>query len=127
MSSIEADVTFTHDKLKYVIKRNCEKLNSRELIALCDLIYQRLEDKKNIEVSLLDNISILKKDEKEFIYKYFSNIGRFDVMSLSNEMGTYKNKIKIKCDESREECKKYASLFIKLGIIVGLLVCLLVI
>ena len=127
LSGIEADVTFTQDKLKYVIQRNSNAISSKELNLMCNMIFETLDKKQKIQSDLFEDIKILKKEEKELLLKIFGNLGRFDVVSLGIELKTYQNKVKEKCNESNEECKKYAGLFIKLGIIVGLLVCLLII
>ena len=127
LSSIEADVFFTQEKLKIIIQRNSNNLSSKELVEVCNLIFEKLDNKQKIERNLFEDIKILKKEEKEFLFQIFGNLGRFDVVSQGIEIKTYKQNIKQKVDESNEECKKYAGLFVKLGIIVGLLVCLLII
>ena len=127
LSGIEADVIFTQDKLKYVIQRNSNAISSKELDKVCMAIFETLDKKQKIQSDLFDDIKILKKEEKELLFQIFGNLGRFDVVSLGIELKTYQNKVKEKCEQSNEECKKYAGLFIKLGIIVGLLVCLLIV
>ena len=69
----------------------------------------------------------MKKDEKEFVFKIFSNIGRLDATSQIEEIKSYTSKITEYYNLAFCDCQKYGSLFIKLGIIVGLLVCLLII
>ena len=127
LNSTKADMTFTKDKLKYVIKRNSKDLSSKELCDLCENLSKKLDEKQSIEISDFDDLKILKKEEKEFLFQFFNGLGRFDVVSLSAELNGFESKVKQKCEETNDECKKYASLFIKLGIIVGILVCLLIV
>ena len=76
---------------------------------------------------MFENIKILKADEKQLLYKFFSSLGRYDVLAQSKEIKSYQTAIVGMNVKAEEECKKYSSLFIKLGIIIGLLVCLLII
>ena len=127
LSGIEADVAFTQEKLKYIIQRNSSNLSSKELIEICNSIFLKLDNKQKIDSEIFENIKILKKEEKQLLFQIFGNLGRFDVVSQGIEIKTYKQKIEEKSNETNDECKRYAGLFVKLGIIVGLLVCLLII
>ena len=127
LSGIELDIAFSKDKLKNLIKRNTQKLSSTELVYVCDKVCSFLENKQTISNSIFNDISILKKDEKQFVYQIFFNLGKYDSFLQTKEIQSYLIKIDEYYNVANEECKKYAGLFIKLGIIVGLLVCLLII
>ena len=127
MSNLELDVSFSQDKLKNLIKKNSENVSSKELNVLCENVFGLLDKKQKIDYEIFNEIKILKKEEKDIIFSFFSSLGRFDASSQSKEIKMYQNKIDELYDVSNDECKKYASLFIKLGIIFGILVCLLII
>lgn len=127
LSSLNSDVVFTQDKLKNILQKNISNISSRELANLCDNIVLTLEKREKIDSSIFDDIKILKKEEKNLLYNFFSTLGRYDVFTQSKEIQTYQVKFDGIFNEANEECKKYAGLFIKLGLIVGILVCLLII
>lgn len=104
-----------------------ENVSSKELSALCNDFYNALVERNKISFDDISKVKILKKDEKDMVYKIFSSLGRYDAYSQSKEISNYKNKVNEFYLVADEECKKYASLFIKLGVIIGVLVCLLII
>lgn len=127
LSSLELDVSFSQEKLKTVIQRNSDNLLSKELVSICSNVCEDLNNRKCLDNEIFKNISILRKDEKELLLKFFVSLGRFDAMSQSKEIKAYSTKFSEYYNQASIDCKKYASLFIKLGVIVGLLVCLLII
>ncbi len=127
LSNMEADVVFSRDKLANILKKNTEVCASKELCLLCENMMLAIESKQLIDEKLFDSVKILKTDEKQLLYKFFSQLGRYDVTTQSKEIKTYQTRINDYNLQAQEECKKYSGLFIKLGIIVGILVCLLII
>ena len=127
LSSLELDVAFSQDKLKNLINKNIESISSNDLKNICRNYCEFLDRKEKIDKNFFDNVKILKKDEKELLYSIFSSLGRFDAYSQSREIKTYIIKINEYYANANDECKKYAGLFVKLGIIIGILVCLLII
>ncbi len=127
MSNMEADVVFSRDKLSNILKKNIEICASKDLASLCQNIVSTIENKQTVDSKMFENIKILKADEKQLLYKFFSSLGRYDVLAQSKEIKSYQTAIVGMNVKAEEECKKYSSLFIKLGIIMGLLVCLLII
>ncbi len=127
LSNLELDVSFSQDKLKNLIQKNNKNLTSKDLNALCQNIFNLLDKKQMIDYEIFNDIKILKKEEKDLIFSFFNSLGRLDAYSQSKEIKSYQNKINEFYNEANDECKKYASLFIKLGIIFGILVCLLII
>lgn len=127
LSNLEADVVFSRDKLANILKKNVEVCASRELCDLCQNIIFAIENKQAITEKMFDDVKILKNDERQLLYKFFSSLGRYDVIAQSKEIKTYQISINSYSTQAQEDCKKYSGLFIKLGIIVGILVCLLII
>ncbi len=127
LSNLETDVVFSRDKLSNILKKNIEICASKDLCALCQNIILTLESKQMITEKIFYDVKILKPDEQKLLYKFFSSLGRYDVAAQSKEIKTYQATIDGYNIQAKEECKKYSGLFIKLGIIVGILVCLLII
>ena len=65
--------------------------------------------------------SYLKKEEKEFINKYFDSIIGVDEQNLSNHLNYSMEKIGEFYNNSIIEEKKYRTLYIKLGFLIGLI------
>ena len=127
ISNLEVDVTFSKDKLKTIIERNSNNINSNELTSVCSNICTSLNNKQKLDDSIFNDINILRKNEKELLTNFFSSLGKYDAYSQSKEIKSYQARINEFYIQANEECKKYAGLFIKLGAIIGLLVCLLII
>lgn len=125
IKSLELDISFSQDKLIKVINSNKENCNSSDVKILCDNYIDYLQRQKSKE-NLFDNIKILKEDEKQVINSFFNGLGRLDSINQSKEISSYLVKFTEFYESSRGECGKYASLFIKLSIILGLFVCLLI-
>lgn len=75
LSSLESDVVFTQDKLKNIIQKNIDNITSKELSYLCEKIYESLNNKQKIDVSLFNDMSILRKEEKDLLYSFFFQLG----------------------------------------------------
>lgn len=127
MSNLELDVSFSKDKLKNLILKNSENLNSKELVEFCKKYFELLDKKQKLDFELVNEIKILKKEEKDLIFLFFNSIGKLDAYSQSKEIKMYQNKVNEYYLQASDECKKYAGLYIKLGIIFGILICLLII
>ena len=74
-----------------------------------------------------DDFSFLNKDDKQFVFDYFLNLGKGN----SNTQNTYYNGIKERLkslkEQAEKEDKRYGDLFIKLGFLCGLLFLILII
>ena len=127
MSSFKLDVSFSQDKLKNIIEKNSLNVSSPDLTSICSNVCTILDNKKPIDNTILSNVKILKNEEKDFIIKFFSNLGKYDSTNQAKEIDSYLATINEMYINANDECKKYASLFIKLGAIIGVLVCLLII
>lgn len=127
LTNLELDVAFSQDKLKNLISKNIDSISSKELSALCSDFYNALNERNKLSFDDVNRVKILKKDEKDMVFNIFSSLGKYDAYSQSKEINNYKNKVNEFYSIADEECKKYASLFIKLGVIIGVLVCLLII
>ena len=127
LSNIEADVVFSRDKLANILRKNIQVCASNDLRTLCEKIIFAIDNKEIITLEAFEQIKILRNDERQLLYKFFSSLGRYDAFAQSKEIKTYQLAINDYNKEAQEECKKYSGLFVKLGIIIGILVCLLII
>lgn len=127
MKNLELDVSFSQERLKTIIEKNSVNIASVELASVCANVCSIIENKKTIDDEILSNITILKKEEKQLLTKFFSSLGRYDSSNQTKEIDLYLAKVNECYNTANEECKKYASLFIKLGAIIGVLVCLIII
>lgn len=69
----------------------------------------------------------LNNDEFEFFKKYSESIGRSDKTTQMELINKFKENIDKYYNESKENEKKYKTLFIKLGFLIGLIVFILLI
>lgn len=127
MSSLELDISFSQTRLIELIDKQCKTLSSAELILLCENYKQFLQSKEKPNQELFKELSILKPNEKELLLSFFTNLGRFDATNQSKEINKFGIKFKEIYEEAKIDYSKYSTLFIKLGIIVGLLLCLIII
>ena len=127
LSTLELEVVFSQEKLKNIIERNIDTISSKELVIVCSNVCENLNNKTKIDDEIFKNTTILREDEKDLLLKFFLSLGRLDATSQGKEIKTYAVKFGEYYNQASDECKKYAGLFIKLGLIVGLLVCLLII
>lgn len=127
VSNISSNIIFGREKMLTIITKYNTQHKSADMAKLCDNYSEILSKKDIISDNLFQGITILKSEEKKLFLNFFSNLGKYDAISQSNEIKSYSTKFNELYIQSAEDCKKYASLFIKLAVIVGLLVCLLII
>ncbi len=102
-----------------------------------DLLYKKskLEDFLTLEYSSLDFIKMLKnyiqnqeindypeylkEDERLDIYNFLSSLGKTDSVSQLEVVDAFKSKFTLKLAEKNLEYKKYYSLSVKLGFVIG--------
>ncbi len=70
----------------------------------------------------LEKLKFLSQDEKNVVYEYLGNIGGSDRASQLLYLQTVEKQIKERLLESTEEEKKYKSLYVKMGFLIGLAV-----
>lgn len=81
-------------------------------------------DKEISNQNLFADIKILSEDEKNLLLIFFQTLGKFDALNQTNQIATQQNELANFAKRSEDDAKKYAPLYIKLGIIVGLVVAL---
>lgn len=74
---------------------------------------------------ILAGKSLLGGDDGQFISQYIKNIGVSDSSSQIDYLNERKQAIKKRMEESRENYKKYSSLYIKMALMIGILIAVL--
>lgn len=64
----------------------------------------------------------LKREEYEFLNDYFSNIGKSDKYTQMLYLNSVKNQIDNCFNKSKEDEKKYKTLYVKMGFLIGLII-----
>lgn len=75
----------------------------------------------------INKISYLSKDESDFLIKYAKNIGKSDKNTQIDYINKCKDSIDKLYNESIENEKKYKTLYVKLGFLIGLIIFILLI
>lgn len=75
----------------------------------------------------LPDLTFLSKEEKSFIFDYFSMLGRGDSLSQKGYFSSVKETLSSHVKSSANACKRYGDLYIKLGFLCGLLILILII
>lgn len=124
LEKADLDINFSKSKLLEIIANF--KCSNKDLKSILDEYKICLETGKSFEqADLFKNIKILKDDEKKIVYSFFAELGKLDVYNQTKSLENYKGKFSATLGSCEEEKKKYGSLYIKLGIIFGVLVALL--
>lgn len=91
------------------------------------LIYINSDAKVLNQEELLKKNNFLSDDEKQTIYLFFKSLGRYDAENQIKEIEHFKQKFESLSLSAENESKKYSSLYIKLGLMFGILVAILLI
>lgn len=67
----------------------------------------------------LDGLDFLKKDEIDFLKAQYLSIGKYSVSEEMQNIDKILNEINVLTTQTNEQFKKYSSLYLKLGLIVG--------
>lgn len=70
---------------------------------------------------LFKGVSLLKDNEKEVVFMFFKMLGRSDVESQSKEIKNFEGRFEEFSTAASVENKKFGSLSIKMGVIIGLI------
>ena len=82
--------------------------------------------KKNLEENMLFRKNIcLTDDEKRTIFGFFKSLGKYDCENQIKEIEDYKKTFETSLVDAQAENKKYSSLYVKLGLMAGLIIAIL--
>ena len=127
ISNLSSNINFGREKIFDIINKYDLQYKTYTMNKLCENYKHILEEKKYVNMTLFEGITILKKEEVELLQSFFATLGKFDIYTQTKEINSYSIKFSEIYQNACEDCKKYASLVLKLALVVGLLICLLII
>ncbi len=126
LSQVRREINFSSRKLEEFLC-NCDA-NSKEFNMLVSNYKKLLLLGESInEKTLFADILILSQQEKDCILDFFKSLGKLDVYNQVNTIDNFNKVIQDYYTAAMEESKKYSTLYIKLGIIVGAFIALIII
>lgn len=78
-------------------------------------------------LSSMEFPEFLTADERTFAADYFSSLGRSDAEEQKKRLQTAEKNLSEKKDAAEKECAKYCDLYVKMGVLSGLLLLILLI
>ncbi len=117
---LSLEINFSRERLRVLIE-GFDESHKKNLFNVCEKYLDFLDKKSELTKELLlADVKILKNDEKDLVFMFFKALGRRDVENQTKELQSFVSRfaeVKTKCDA---EQKKYGTLSIKLGVVVGL-------
>lgn len=117
---LSLEINFSRERLRVLIQ-NFDNKQKKCLLGVDEAFLGYLDKKEDLcPETMFKKADILKNDEKDAVLLFFKTLGRSDVENQTKEIGSFVarfSECKTLCDQ---EQKKYGSLSLKLGIIVGL-------
>ena len=78
-------------------------------------------------IDFLSNVSFLDNEEEGFLKNYFNSLGKADSLSQKNYFLGAKTTLSIWKNAAESDYKKYAELYVKLGVFIGLAIIIIII
>lgn len=98
-----------------------------EFCVLLEDYVATLNPESDTDVFLLgEDFTFLNKDERRITQEYFLTLGRGDSASQKGYFSSMKPRLDVLREESANECKRYADLYVKLGFLCGLFILILI-
>lgn len=120
---LDTDINFGKAKLLKIIEDfKCDSKDLKKI--LNGYILCLNEGKSCTEDMVFKDIKILKDEEKNVILNFLLELGKLDVFNQTKQIENSKFRFKEILEGCNEEKKKYGNLYLKLGIILGLLIAL---
>lgn len=100
-----------------------------EYATLLETYFENINEPEKFQRILFekDALDFLKQEEKNFVFDYFTALGKGDSHSQKNCYNAQKERLILLRNEAENTCRKYGDLYIKLGILCGLLLLILMI
>ena len=116
----DVEIKFSRERIKNIFE-NIDQKHKQNLCGLTDNFILFIDQQTSLEKeTLFKNITFLKEEEKDVIFMFFKTLGRSDVDSQSQETKNFQSRFETLSSSATNENKKYGSLSVKLGVIVGL-------
>lgn len=118
---LDIGINFSRERLQNLFKDLDQEIK-KDLLNLQDNFVLYLQEGGELtSEKLFKGINILKDNEKDVILMFFKMLGRSDVESQSKEIKNFELRFGELSTKANEENKKYGSLSIKMGLILGLM------
>ncbi len=119
---LDVEINYSRERLKTLFESFDEK-TKKQLQGLDKNYLTYLANNTSLDESnLFKGLNFLKQNEKDTLLIFFRSLGRTDLASQSKELKNFEKRFEEFSSFANGENKKYGSLSIKLGIIVGLIV-----
>ena len=116
----DVEIKFSRERIKNIFLTIDDK-QKQHLFGLTDNFISFIDMETPLEKEcLFKGITFLKEEEKDVIFMFFKTLGRSDVDSQSQETKNYQTRFEGLSTSANNDNKKYGSLSVKLGIVVGL-------
>lgn len=120
---IKLEINFSQSKLISILTNFV--VSNNDVKTLMQNFQKSLENNQKLcEENLFKGIKILSQEEKNIIMSYFQSLGKFDVLNQSKQIESEISDLRAFQKNAEIEEKKYASLYFKIGIILGLAIAL---
>lgn len=120
---LKSEISFSQNKLIEIVSNyECPSTEAKKLIQ--NFVDCLNFDKPISKENLFTGIKILHEEEKSFLEIFFKTLGKFDALNQTSQLENQKVELGGLYKKADEEAKKYAPLYSKLGIIVGLVIAL---
>lgn len=120
---LKTEISFSQSKLIEILNGfSAHSKDAKKFV--CNYVNCLNFDKTlNLE-NIFDGIKILNEDEKNIILTFTKTLGKFDAPRQADQLAAQKNELSSLYKKAEEDAKKYGSLYIKLGVILGLVIAL---
>ena len=122
LNKVSLNINFSKDKLKTILTDY--KTSSKELSLILKNFLGCLEQKNLSEKQLFNGCKLLKQEEKSTLLSFFQSLGHFDLVGQTKHLENFAKDFELRQKQAEEEKNKYAPLFTKLGLIVGVIISL---
>ncbi|MDD4815811.1 MAG: hypothetical protein PHQ62_01555 [Clostridia bacterium] len=121
---LNLEINFSQSKLIQIMQNfSTQNKEVKKLISnFVNCLEYDLEIKTDV---LFKDIKILNNEEKNVINIFFLSLGKFDVINQTKQLQGQKEQLNLLYKTAEQEAKKFAPLYLKMGIIAGLLLALL--
>lgn len=129
LNLLRSDISFSSTKLETIIKKqlNFPSLSKEFKQMLKNYLLTLQSNLILNNDTLFKGITILSNEEMERLYYFFSKLGKVDIKNQIEEIDKMFSVNEIYLTQSNFESKKYSSLYVKLGIIIGAFVAIVII
>ena len=120
---LKTEIRFSQGKLIEIL--NDFQPHSKDTQTLINNFVDCLNFDKEINPeNLFVGIKVLNDDEKNVLAIFFKSLGKFDAFNQTNQLANQQDQLAQFFKKAEEDAKKFGTLYIKLGIIAGLVIVL---